>query len=91
MRDFGEASYVLDQPLVASHNHILVLHEILVAELRRVIQEEDKAERLRAIQALRYAQRRKEGLVEWRFDSSVARKDLISWAERHVQQYFKRL
>ena len=92
IRDFGEAEYLLDQQLTADDGHLLVDHDSLVAELRRVIREEDKAERVRAIQALRYAKRRKEGLVDWRFNtSSVARNDLITWAERHVQKYFKRV
>jgi hypothetical protein len=92
IKDFGDADYQLDQPLTASDGHVLVRHETLLAELQRVIREEDKAERFRAIQALRYATRRKEGLVDWRFTSStVARKDLISWADRQVQKYFKRI
>lgn len=53
IHDFGEASYVLDQPLTAADGHILITHDILLAELRRVIQDEEKDERLRAIQALR--------------------------------------
>ena len=59
IRDFGDAEYVLDQAKTEADGHILVKHRELVGELRRVIQEEDKAERLRAIQALRYASRRK--------------------------------
>ena len=44
------------------------------------------------VQALRYATKRKEGLVDWSFDiTRVARKDLISWAESRVQPYFTRL
>jgi hypothetical protein len=67
----------------------VVEHEILLAELQRVANEEEKAERQRAIQALRYARQRKEGLVKWNFDTSgVERKDLIGWAQGKVQAYF---
>ena len=91
IRDFGDTSYLFNQGLTAAHGHILVLHEVLLAALRQVIQDQDKADRLRAIQALRYATKRKEGLVDWRFDTaSIARKDLIAWAARHVQQYFSK-
>ncbi len=72
--------------------HQLVEHEPLLDELRKVVREGEKAERLRAVQALRYATRRKEGLVEWSFDTGgVARKDLIKWAQGKVHIYFTRL
>jgi hypothetical protein len=43
-------------------------------------------------ETLRYATRRKEGLVNWTFDvSGVLRKDLIAWAKPQVSLYFTRL
>jgi hypothetical protein len=48
-----------------------------------------KDERARAIQAQRYARRRKEGLVDWSFEvTGIDRKDLISWAFQNIQKYF---
>lgn len=92
IRDFGDADYRLERELLAQDGHALVEHDTLVAELRRVVREGEKAERLRAAQALRYAGRRKEGLVRWSFDyGSVARKDLIAWAQGKVQVYFTRV
>jgi hypothetical protein len=92
IRDFGDTNYRLERQKLLDDQHTLVEHEILIDELRRVIREGEKAERLRAVQALRYATKRKEGLVDWSFDfSRVARKDLISWAESQVRPYFTRL
>jgi hypothetical protein len=92
IRDFGDADYQLMREATTSDGHTLVEHEALIAELRRVVREGEKDERLRGVQALRYASRRKEGLVSWAFDTSgVARKDLIAWAERKVQPYFTRV
>ncbi len=92
IRDFGEADYRLERGRLGEDQHALVEHDSLLAALRRVIQEGEKEERLRAVQALRYARRRKEGLVNWAFDiSRVARKDLIPWASRQVQRYFTRI
>ena len=92
IRDFGDADYLLLQEQAASDGHRLVDHEQLTEELRRVVREGEKAERLRAVQALRYAVRRREGLVHWSFDTAgVSRKDLIGWAQVRVQAYFSRL
>jgi hypothetical protein len=92
IRDFGEADYRLERGRLGEDGHTLVEHDPLLAALRRAILEGEKEERLRAVQALRYARRRKEGLVRWVFDiSGVARKDLIPWAGRHVQRYFARV
>ena len=92
IRDFGDTDYRLERQKLLDDQHRLVEHEVLIDELRRVIREGEKAERLRAVQALRYATKRKEGLVDWSFDiTRVARKDLISWAESRVQPYFTRL
>jgi len=67
--------------------HSIVTNADLLAELQRVIEEEDKADRQRAIQAKRYAKLRKEALVDWLFDlQSVARKDTINWAKGQIQK-----
>ena len=64
-------------------------HDDLIAELNRVILEGDKAERLRAIQAKRYASRAKEALFDWQFNlRSVERKNVINWAKGQIQKYF---
>ena len=92
IKDFGDTDYKLNQAKIVVDQHALVEHEALLEELRRVIREEDKADRLRATQALRYATRRKEGLVKWSFNtSSVERKDLVSWAGIKVQVYFTKV
>jgi hypothetical protein len=82
----------LERQALLDDKHELIEHESLLSELREAIRGAEKAERSRAIQALRYATRRKEGLVSWRFDTTgVERKDLISWARSRVQVYFTRL
>jgi hypothetical protein len=92
IRDLGEFSYKLEKPLLFDDRHGLLEHEPLLDELRKVVRDGEKAERLRAVQALRYTMRRKEGLVNWSFDTKgVARKDLINWAHAKVQVYFTRL
>ncbi len=64
-------------------------HEVLLTELQRVANDQQKAERLRAIQALRYTRQRREGLVTWKFYiSGVERKDLIDWARGKIQRFF---
>jgi hypothetical protein len=92
IQDFGDTDYKLERELTAKDGHVLVEHENLIAELRRVVREGEKEDRLRAAQALRYATRRKEGLVNWSFNTTgVARKELITWAEKKVQPYFTRI
>lgn len=92
IRDFGNTDYKLEQAKIADDGHALVEHHALIQSLRKAAREEEKAERLRAVQALRYALRRMEGLVKWSFDiSGIARKDLIAWARGKVQGYFSRV
>lgn len=92
IRDFGDASYRLEREKATSDGHSLVEHEALIADLRRIVREGDDDESDLASRALVYATRRREGLVSWSFNiSSVARKDVISWADRHVQVYFTRV
>ena len=89
IRDFGDTDYKLIQEFIARDGHLLVDHGTLISKLREVAKAGDKADRLRAVLALRYAAKRKEGLVQWTFNiDGVARKDLISWAEKYVQGYF---
>ncbi|HUG92225.1 MAG TPA: hypothetical protein VML55_15395 [Planctomycetaceae bacterium] len=92
IRDFGDTDYRLRQEMLVNDGHSLVEHEALLGELMRSAREDEKAERLRAAQALRYAKRRKEGLVKWSFDiSGVSRRDLSSWASKKIQPYFSRV
>jgi hypothetical protein len=87
---FGEVSYLLLQDKVKTDGHAIVEHEDLLSRLAVIADSEEKAMRAKAIQALRYARMRKEGLVTWSFDiSSIARKDIITWAYGKVQAYFK--
>ncbi len=53
IKDFGNADYRLERQDLLDDQHILVEHESLLGELRRVIHEGEKAERQRAIQAMR--------------------------------------
>jgi hypothetical protein len=87
--DFGECTYKLLRELAEAERHKIIEHEHLLARLQQTASQGEKDERLKAIHALRYARVRKEGLLDWQFDiSRVARKDLISWAHRQIQQYF---
>jgi hypothetical protein len=92
IRDLGDTNYRLERVKLVEDQHGLVEHEALLEELRRVGREGEKADRLLAIQAMRYATKRKEGLVNWKFDiSRVPRKDVIPWAQARIQVYFTRL
>ena len=89
IQDFGEAAYQLNCKKTVDDGHALIEHSPLILELQRAVREGEKAERLKSIQAVRYAKKRKEGLVRWRFAiPKVARKDLITWAHGKVQAYF---
>lgn len=89
IRDFGDTIYQLKRDVVDGDKHETIEHETLIAELTQASQEAIRTERLQAVQALRRARRRREGLVRWQFDcSSVAAKDLIKWATDRVQVYF---
>ncbi len=90
IRVFGEQLYRLLQEPLLQAGHVLVEHECLLTSLRDVATSHDKAHRARAIQAIRYAKKRKEGLIEWKFEThSVATKDLITLAHTKVQKYFR--
>jgi hypothetical protein len=82
-----------DRRPISFHWPVKRLHNCHLLDMTGLApQEPHRFTGLRAIQALRYAQRRKEGLVSWSFiTTGVARKDLIAWAERKVQAYFVRV
>jgi hypothetical protein len=89
--DFGPALYQARRPTIASDGHAFIEHTDLIASLRMSAASSTKAERVRALQALRYAQRRKEGLIDWRFNiDSIGRKDYVSFGYNAVQKYFAR-
>src|SRR5262249_41194874 len=92
IRDFGDTTYQLKREEAERDGTRVMEQEYLCESLRQDIREKNKAEKALAVQALRYATKRKEGLVQWAFDwSSVARKQLITWAQARVQDYFTRL
>jgi hypothetical protein len=92
IRDFGPVLYKVHGDRLLADGHRLVEHEDLIATLRKVVREQDRAERARAVQAIRYARMRSEGLISWTFDiAGVARKDLIQWAERRIRPYFSKV
>jgi hypothetical protein len=92
IRDFGDTNYRLRRDKSEAEGHSLVEYEALMAVLRQIIREGEREERDRAARALVYAERRKEGLVNWSFDTTrVPRKDLITWAQSQVQDYFVRV
>lgn len=91
IRDFGDQLYRLKRPKVDDDGHTVVEHETLIDALQDLARGQDKGTRQKAIQALRYAKKRLEGLVQWKFNlQGVARKDLISWAQGKVQPYFEK-
>jgi hypothetical protein len=67
---FGECDYLLLRDKLAPDRHELTEHEDLIANLTGVAKAETKAERNKALQALRYARKRREGIVTW---SSIPR------------------
>jgi len=88
IKDFGPALYRVLRPKL-DNDHTLVEHGPLMQELRRVAASSSKEDRARALQALRYAERRQEGLISWNFSlQGVQRKELIPWAMGKIQQYF---
>lgn len=91
IRDFGPTLYCALRPEIDRDGHAIVEHEELMKKLREAAESGHKEERSRALQAQRYAKRRIEGLVKWNFKTDgVERKELIPWASRNVQKYFRR-
>jgi hypothetical protein len=92
IRDFGDALYKAKRPELQADQHAIVEHAQLIQSLQSVVQNETKADRARAIQALRYARSRVEGLVVWRFSvAAVEPKSLVNWAFDKIQQYFTKV
>jgi hypothetical protein len=88
---FGEYQYVLLRDILDRDKHRLVEHTELIRHLEKTARDRDKSERLTAIQALRYARKRREGLISWNFQvDSIERKNLVTWARQNVQVYFRR-
>ncbi|MFP4474845.1 MAG: hypothetical protein ACLFOY_04750 [Desulfatibacillaceae bacterium] len=91
IRDFGPALYRVLREVLMRDGHGLVGNRELTDHLAKVAKNGEKAERARAIQALRYSRRRDEGLIDWRFSTEgVERKGLITWAFDAIQKYFDR-
>jgi len=91
IRDFGEQLWRLVQPKVTDDGHVVVAHEQLLWALRALLHEGDDRTRELAARALPRSIRRREALVDWRYDvGGIERKDRISWAERYVRAYFTR-
>lgn len=92
LRDLGEAEYQLRRPETETDGHGVIEHDTLVQMLREICQTSDKHERARALQGIRYARARLEGLVAWNFDiSGVDRKDVVNWAFPQIQRYFRKI
>jgi hypothetical protein len=83
---FGECQYALLQHPLDRDKHRLVGHAELIRHLEETARDRDKSERLTALQALRYARKRREGLISWNFRTDgIERKNLIAWAGQNVQ------
>ncbi|WP_295407579.1 hypothetical protein [uncultured Thiocystis sp.] len=81
INDFGPALYRALKSEIDRDGHVLVEHADLMRKLRKAAASSGKEERSRALQAKRYAKRRLECLVDWRFGIvRIDRKDLITWA-----------
>jgi len=89
--DFGPQLFSLVKESVDDDGHVVVEHQELLKNLRETALSSEKAERARAIQAQRYAKRRLECLVDWKFSiDEVERKSLIAWAFKNIQKYFRK-
>jgi hypothetical protein len=92
IRDFGPVLYRALCSKIGEDGHSLVEHADLMTSLILSAASARKDERARAIQAQRYARRRKEGLVDGSFDvTGIDRKDLIFWAFQNIQKYFTKV
>jgi len=61
-RSFGETTYRLKRPEVDNEGHTVIEHSVLVASLTHSARDGEKAEKARALQALRYTRRHLEVL-----------------------------
>jgi len=88
--DFGPTLYQALCPEIVGKGHAIIEHDALIQSLKAAVLEGDKLDRRRALQAQRYAIRRREGLIDWTFDiTRVQRKELITWAFAQVQSFFR--
>jgi hypothetical protein len=92
VHDFGPALYQALCQEIKQDQHAIVAHAELMSHLRLAAESSKKEERARAIQAQRYAKRRLEGLVKWNFPTEkIDRKEMIAWAFRNIQKYFRKV
>ena len=90
INDFGPALYRALRPDIDGDGHTIIEHLELLQHLRVSAELNEKEERVRALQAQRYAKRRQEGLVKWNFSlGGIDRKNLTSWAFQNIQKYFR--
>jgi hypothetical protein len=88
--DFGPSLYKVLCSEIVAEGHAIIEHNRLMQSLRSDAANGEKIDRRRALQAQRYAMRRREGLIDWNFDiGAVQRKDLITWAFSRVQRFFR--
>ena len=89
--NFGPSLYGVLRSEIDKDKHFLVEHAQLIETLTQVAKNGKREEKVRALQALRYAKLRVEGVIEWKFDiNGVERKDVITWAFNNIQKYFKK-
>ncbi len=88
--DFGPTLYQALCSEILDQGHAIIEHDALIQSLRAAALDGDKLDRRKALQAQRYAIRRREGLIDWAFDiTRVQRKELITWAFTQVQSFFR--
>lgn len=88
--DFGPTLYAADCAKIDANGHTIIGHSALMDALRTAALTGEKEERVRAVQAQRYAYKRKEALVQWSFDfTRIERKDLFTWTVGQVRPFFK--
>jgi hypothetical protein len=88
--DFGPTLYQALCPEIIAKGHVIIEHDALVQNLRKAALAGDKMDRRKALQAQRYAARRREGVIDWTFDiSHMQRKELITWAFTQIQSFFR--
>ncbi|MGA3002248.1 MAG: hypothetical protein ABSE20_11010 [Acetobacteraceae bacterium] len=88
--DFGPVLYQALCPEIRGAGHAIIEHDALMQSLRDEVVNGTKMDRRRALQAQRYAIRRREGLIDWTFDTTgVQRKELITWAFTQIRNFFR--
>ena len=89
---FGPSLYLALRDKIEEEGHNIIEHNTLLEALRSQAHSTEKADRLQALQAIRYSTARKEGLIDWNFDTSrVERKDIITYGYKSVQQFFREI